>query len=290
MDILFEEYKCPLLLICSQALLNLFSFNQLSGTVVDLGESGTQISSVIDGYTQYNDCIYDSFLSGRNMNLLFYYEKMKNSNRFSIDKSNFSLDYLDYMNAKSERELISNLYFYRKFFDDIKNEELKYKLIKESLISKDINITKDISLFDRETIRQDEIKIREKLENYKDNDFDCFDAFYFYTKFFRNVYEKENNPFNFIVENNSKKYEEEGVLSENNSKKDEEEVVVPENGHDWGKRERVFLLDSLIYKNSKDLILYHSLKKEMLDNLPPFVEKYKLHDLLKTHEVNYYKF
>jgi actin-related protein len=87
LEILFEEYKCPQLLICSQALINLISFNQTSGTVVDLGESGTQISSIIDGYTQYYDSVYNSFLSGRNLNLLYYYEKF-NTNKKNNNNNN----------------------------------------------------------------------------------------------------------------------------------------------------------------------------------------------------------
>lgn len=76
LPILFEEYQCPMMLLCSQALLNLLSFNQTSGIVVDLGESGTQISPISDGFTQYNNSLYSPLLSGRNMNLIHYYEKV----------------------------------------------------------------------------------------------------------------------------------------------------------------------------------------------------------------------
>ena len=112
LEIMFEEYKCPMLLLCSQAVLNVLGNNQLSGTVVDMGESGTQISTVIDGYTQYNDCIYYPFLSGRNMTLLNNIERNSKSDMF--DDREHPFDYLKYVMAKKIREEEANKMFKNK--------------------------------------------------------------------------------------------------------------------------------------------------------------------------------
>lgn len=68
-EILFEKKMCPFSLITSQALMILLSFNQLTGIVVDIGESGTTISVVVDGITQYNNSIHLPIMSGRMMNI-----------------------------------------------------------------------------------------------------------------------------------------------------------------------------------------------------------------------------
>lgn len=110
-ETMFETYRTPFLLITSQATLSIMSNNQLSGFVVDMGESGTQFTSVIDGFTQYHDSSYSSFLSGRNLNLLYHYEKQRNKNSKSRDYEDYNLNYLQYIIAKNEREAESNKFY-----------------------------------------------------------------------------------------------------------------------------------------------------------------------------------
>jgi len=69
-EILFEEYKCPYAMISSLGVLNAYSQNLDSGIIIDMGESGTNITVVKDGFTMYNDSIFLPFLSGRNINCL----------------------------------------------------------------------------------------------------------------------------------------------------------------------------------------------------------------------------
>ena len=69
-EILFEEYKCPYAMISSLGIMNAYSQNIDSGIVIDLGESGTNITVVKDGFTMYNDSLFLPFLSGRNINCL----------------------------------------------------------------------------------------------------------------------------------------------------------------------------------------------------------------------------
>jgi actin-related protein len=77
-EIAFEEYKCPYVVICSQAMLNLFSHNLTSGLVVDMGESGTSITTVKNGFTDYDSAITNNFMSGRNItSMLALYSKNK---------------------------------------------------------------------------------------------------------------------------------------------------------------------------------------------------------------------
>ena len=132
-QILFEEYKCPFVLICSQGLLNLYSNNSSSGIIVDIGESGTSITTVIDGFTRYESCLYLPFFSGRNITALTalslkpYSEdsndkyvkivdniedtnkkssKLNNSQTFNLDNNN--LTYENYLTTKFIKE--SNSY------------------------------------------------------------------------------------------------------------------------------------------------------------------------------------
>jgi len=150
-ETMFETYKTPYLLITSQACLNIMSQNTLSGFVVDMGESGTQFTSVIDGFTQYHDSYYNSFLSGRNLNLFHYYEKQRNNNSDCKDYQDFDITFLKYMESKPIREEKSNelfegdfgnfadyndfniydgLYFYPKIFRNLlqkKTNPIKFK-------------------------------------------------------------------------------------------------------------------------------------------------------------------
>jgi actin-related protein len=99
-EIIFEEYKCPYVLICSQAMLNVFSYNLHSGICVDLGESGTQIAPVINGFTQYNNGIHDPYLSGRNITALYGMLKRARDNN---EETN-TLFINEYHEAKLTRE------------------------------------------------------------------------------------------------------------------------------------------------------------------------------------------
>lgn len=106
-EIMFEQYKCPYLLLCSQAMLNLFSHNLLSGLVVDMGESGTHISTVINGYTNYDKTISSSFLSGRNVTaLMALYSTNMSQRKIYTDEVNnvFQIDLKTYLKMKSIKE------------------------------------------------------------------------------------------------------------------------------------------------------------------------------------------
>lgn len=252
LEILFEEYKCPQLLICSQALVNLLSFSQTSGTVVDLGESGTQITTVVDGFTQYNDSFYSSFLSGRNFNLIYYFEKMKqqqmrnfgfndfNENNVTNNNNNicgnansygngngkefFSVGYSDYFAAKSQRENLANLAFYQKYFGNMQGEDLNKNLakilfgdenynssnnIKKNFYASDknnnskFNINNDVeenyeNENENNNNENDENKIDDRIKLLYETEFRCYDGFYFYPKFFRNLFNIDNNPSKYF--------------------------------------------------------------------------------------------
>lgn len=87
-EIMFEDYKTPNILLCSQAMLNLVSNNLSSGIVVDLGESCTHITPVKQGFTQYDNSVVSNFISGRTVSSLMgiyqksskYLENQKNPN------------------------------------------------------------------------------------------------------------------------------------------------------------------------------------------------------------------
>lgn len=265
LEILFEEYKCPRLLICSQALINLLSFNQSSGTVVDLGESGTQISTVIDGYTQYNDSIYNSFLSGRYLNLIYYYEKYftgaNNDSNKDMNKKkeiildDFYLSYLDYFNAKNQREKQSNLAFYEKYFEICYNnyddynqtDELK-KDIAEILFGETANLNNENNQNNNNDKKFNENKVdnnlEDKLKALVDNEFRCYDSFYFYPKFFRNIFSEDNNPFDYFekekIDNSIK----------SNDNKSEEEIAKKE----YLLQALSMNIDSNLYQNLRGLL------------------------------------
>ena len=65
-EMLFETYKAPNIMIASTSLLNVLSFNMLSGLVVDWAESSLYISPVINGFTLYDKAITVPFLAYRN--------------------------------------------------------------------------------------------------------------------------------------------------------------------------------------------------------------------------------
>lgn len=80
-EILFEKKMCPIALIASQALMILLSFNQLTGIVVDIGESGTTISVIVEGITQYNNSIHLPFMSGRMLNIFSILNSREENNK-----------------------------------------------------------------------------------------------------------------------------------------------------------------------------------------------------------------
>lgn len=99
-EIAFEEYKCPYLLICSQAMLNLYSHNMTSGIAVDIGESGTNISTIKNGFTKYDSTTNVDFLSGRNISNLLCLD-LKNS---SPNSSSYEVTMREYLEAKFIKE------------------------------------------------------------------------------------------------------------------------------------------------------------------------------------------
>ena len=131
-EIVFEEYKCPYVLITSQAMLNLFSHNLNSGIVVDMGESGTSISTVKNGFTQYSNSIISPFLSGRNItSILALYLKNKKYQKLNDAMKN-KIGFESLINLK-ELESQSNLNkMEQSFFDITLADYFEAKFLKES--------------------------------------------------------------------------------------------------------------------------------------------------------------
>jgi len=255
LEIMFEEFQCPRLLICSQALVNLLSYNQYSGTVVDLGESGTQFTTIVDGYTQYHESIYNPFLSGRNMNLLFYYEKFSKKLNYSQDQNEFSLDYLEYFEAKIEREKISNLLFYDKYLENFNTEINRNEFLMEILNWGNDNIENKENYNSNKCHEIKTEKFEQYLKNIKKSNFNCYDAFYFYPKFFRNIFNQEYNQNNC---NNWYNINDTEDKSENSKA-------------EFSKKKQIkydFLLDGLNEKlNSKSVLNYEVLKSDLHNSI-----------------------
>lgn len=66
-EICFEELKCQNVLICSSAMVNLYSHNISSGLVIDIGESRTCITPIKNGFACYDRAVRSEFFSGRTM-------------------------------------------------------------------------------------------------------------------------------------------------------------------------------------------------------------------------------
>ena len=110
----FEKLNASYILICSQAMLNLFSHNLLNGIVVDIGESNTTIIPVKNGFACYDKSVKSNFLSGRTITALM--NKIDNDNNLL----SFS-DYKKYDNLKTNDNFeIWNLN--KQFFDDDKDK------------------------------------------------------------------------------------------------------------------------------------------------------------------------
>lgn len=110
-EVLFEDFKCPYIMICSQALMNLYSYNQHSGIVVDIGESGTSISTIVNGFTQYDNSIYIPFISGRSITSMMALCKKNESNISNKVLLNdyeifeqYNIDYTQYLESKFIKE------------------------------------------------------------------------------------------------------------------------------------------------------------------------------------------
>ena len=109
-EYLFEERKCPYVLICSQALLNLLSHNLSSGIVLDFGESKTSFTCINNGHTQYDNCLTSNFMSGRNISALraLYTKINSEENKEEVivkDKNKpVKLTYEEILKAQYEKE------------------------------------------------------------------------------------------------------------------------------------------------------------------------------------------
>ena len=117
-EIAFEEYKTPFLLVCSTAMLNLFSHNLSSGIVVDIGESSTNITAVVDGFTQYETSINSEYLSGRNVTYsMATFENLDNNliQNFVNDKSCSEISFEQYLQTKYNKEQNNLKYIHKKY-------------------------------------------------------------------------------------------------------------------------------------------------------------------------------
>lgn len=108
-EVLFEDFKCPYILICSSAITNLFSYNETTGIVVDIGESGTTISTVVNGFTQYDNSIHIPFISGRSISAMMALthkndKKEDDLINFQDITKQYSLEYSEYLEAKFLKE------------------------------------------------------------------------------------------------------------------------------------------------------------------------------------------
>lgn len=135
-EVLFEDFKTPYVLISSNSLINVLSNNETSGIVVDIGESGTSISTVVNGFTQYDNSIFLPFLSGRNITATMALI-MKNTDKTEKDienilnvRSQYSLSYQEYLEAKFVKESTQSCPF-------LPNKEIPNK--KTKFFTKEVN-------------------------------------------------------------------------------------------------------------------------------------------------------
>ena len=110
-EILFENFETNYAILCSNAMLNLFSHNISNGIVVDLGESKTSITPIKNGFALYDNAIRSNFLSGRMM--INYINQIKNNDDNNITSINLK-DYLECRNElimvdKNEEEYIFDI-------------------------------------------------------------------------------------------------------------------------------------------------------------------------------------
>lgn len=96
-DILFNKFHAQYVMICSSAMVNLFSYNITDGIVVDLGDSKTSITSVRDGFTKYSNNIHVPLLSGRTITAVAAIQK-KNK-----DFTDTTIDYESYNCEEKEK-------------------------------------------------------------------------------------------------------------------------------------------------------------------------------------------
>ncbi len=123
-EIAFEEYRTPYLLVCSTAMLNLFSHNLSSGIVVDIGESSTNITAIVDGFTQYESSLNSEYLSGRNVTYaMATFENLENNVISSMEneKSSFEISFEEYLQTKHNKEQNSLKYIHKKIDESSKD-------------------------------------------------------------------------------------------------------------------------------------------------------------------------
>ena len=118
----FEKLNASYILICSQAMLNLFGHNLLNGIVVDIGESNTTIIPVKNGFACYDKSVKSNFLSGRTITALM--NRIDNENN---DYLKF-LDYNKYDQIKRDNEVMKfwELNYPNQFIDDDDLNQYQY--------------------------------------------------------------------------------------------------------------------------------------------------------------------
>ena len=76
-EIIFEEHKAKNFGFVSQASLQLYSFLEFNGIVVDFGHDKTLVTPVVNGYTSYSSKLYG--FAGRDIDEFIYLQDPSNN-------------------------------------------------------------------------------------------------------------------------------------------------------------------------------------------------------------------
>jgi hypothetical protein len=109
--------------------------------------------------------------------------------------------------AKSQREQQANWAFYEKYFVNMQGNEINTNLV-EILFGDATNLntnnTNNNNIIFNKKLEENkqENNLKEQIKIFTKTEFRCYDGFYFYPKFFRNILSKDNNPSKFVEKGN----------------------------------------------------------------------------------------
>jgi actin-related protein len=152
-EIMFEDYKAPSILLCSQAMLNLISNNLSSGIVVDLGESCTHITPVKQGFTLYDSAVISNFISGRTVSSLMGIYMKSNKSLNAEKNPNQNENILNDLATSEALEIGLEEYLHSKFKKEkevqcyLKNKNEKYDPDEYKYMDPNILMPKELSTF-----------------------------------------------------------------------------------------------------------------------------------------------